>query len=795
MKTINHPHDFVVLGGGLAGVVAAVTAARQGMRTALVQDRPVLGGNASTEIRVPPVGASQCNFAYSRETGLVEELFLNNLHRNPTWSPEGWNLELESLVRNEPNLYLFLNTAVCDVQMNAQRDRLINVKAYGAMAETWHTFYAPYFADCTGDGTVAVLAGAAFRMGVEARSEFEEPMCPDEPTEGTMGMSIQIRTRDAGRPMPFTKPPWVSMELGPDDFGEYRPVCEDFFPDAGGFWWLEWGGELDTVHDTVAIKDELQRITLAVWDYLKNRSPLAEKLATYELEWMGTIPGKRESRRFEGDHILTTLDIDAQARFDDAVAFGGWGFDDHPPAGFYDKVHPSTHQYLRGPHNVPLRSLYSRNIANLYLAGRNISATHYALSCTRVMLTCAQLGEAVGMAAAHSVWHDHDPRRLATGGHIRDIQRDLIRADHHIHALSTLLDHNVAPQAKVTASSVYSDSATTPSWGTDTLRDDRLLQLPVITERLDKIALRVDAEASSVLRYRLCQGPENGSTYPDKQLVQGECPIAAGKDQWIELPIASAIEQPGWHFLILEKNPAVAVHVTESPPGRRWYYRRPQDPIRPNPFCDWTARTLAIGMAKAADADGAKVVVPDWNDHARKFTDISRFLQFAYCFQVTPEQCVYEPSTVVGSHSRPSSVPNLWVSAPSSFEQPQWLDLTWDHPQSIESIQILFDSSLHFHFWQSWQGYPVRSIPSIVRDYRVVVRTAEGAEHVVAQVQGNYQRNRGHLAQMEGAQSLRIEILKTNGLQRAQVYSVRVFTQQPESSGVSSAILDLPVAD
>ena len=435
MKTIHHTHELVVVGGGLAGLCAAVTAARQGVRTALVHDRPVLGGNASIEIRVPPVGATQCNFAYSRETGLIEELFLNNLHHNPTWCPEGWNLELENLVRNEPDLDLFLNHAVCEVAMNSGKDRVESVKAYCSMEETWHVFEARYFADCSGDGVVGSLSGATFRMGVEARSEFDEPMCPDEPTGDTMGMSLHLHARDAGRPMPFTRPKWVDLELSLDDFGPYRPVCEHFFPDTGGFWWLEWGGALDTVHDTTKIKEEVQRITLAVWDYLKNRSTLAGRLATYELDWMGAVPGKRESRRFEGDHILTMNEIDEQAVFEDAVAYGGWGFDHHPPDGFHDKVNPSTHQYLRGPHNVPLRSLYSRNICNLFFAGRNISATHYALSSTRVMLTCAQLGEAVGMAASHAVRSQRDPGSLVTGEAIRAIQRDLFLADHHIHAL------------------------------------------------------------------------------------------------------------------------------------------------------------------------------------------------------------------------------------------------------------------------------------------------------------------------------------------------------------------------
>lgn len=774
LKTITHPYDFVVIGGGLSGLCAAVTAARQGIRTALVQDRPVLGGNASTEIRVPPVGATQCNFAYSRETGLIEELFLNNLSRNPTFCPEGWNLELESLVRNEPKLDLFLNCAVCKVTMNDTGDRVTAISAYCSMEETWHEFQAPYMADCSGDGVVGSLAGAPFRMGVEACSEFDEPMCPDEPNCYTMGMSLHLHARDAKRPMPFTLPAWVGMELSADDFGPYRPVCEHFFPDTGGFWWLEWGGELDSVHDTRKIKDEVQRITLAVWDYLKNRSPLAEKLTHYELDWMGAVPGKRESRRFEGDHILTMNEIDAQAHFEDAVAYGGWGFDHHPPGGFHDKENPSTHQYLRGPHNVPLRSLYSRRISNLFFAGRNISATHYALSSTRVMLTCAQLGEAVGMAASHAVKSKLDPRDLTKGPAVRAIQNDLMLADHHIHALALPVASDIAAQAEVTASSVFSENDLCVSWGVDRLLDDRMLQLPVAGDRLDAISLLVDAEHGTELCYRFHQGPENGSTFPEEQLTRNTIRISKGSSQWIELPINTAIARPGWHFLILEKNQDLCVHVTETPPGKRWYYPRPEDPIRPNPFTKWTSRSLMIGMARAVDADGAGVVAPDWNDHARNFKAESLFLNFAHVCRTTPPQQLYGAEMAVNGHSRPTNAPNLWVSAASSFDETEWISLSWESPRNIAEVQVIFDSSLHFHFWQSWQGYLLRSIPSIIRDYRIIAEHEDGTSTVIAEVSGNYQRNRRHSTAIIGVKRLRVEISATNGITRAQLYAIRV---------------------
>ncbi len=777
MKTIEHNFDFVVAGGGLSGICAAVTAARQGVRTALVQDRPVLGGNASTEIRVPPVGAAQCNFAYSRETGLIEELFLNNLYRNYTWSPEGWNLEMESLVRNEPHLELFLNCAVCEVKTHSAANRVDSIKAYCAMAETWHVFKAPYFADCTGDGVIGSLAGAIYRMGIEARSEFDEPMCGEKPSNEVMGMSVQMHARDAGRPMPFIRPDWIGMELNEGDFGPYRPVCQHFFPDTGGFWWLEWGGALDTVHDTLKIKDEVQKITLAVWDYLKNRSPLAEQLITYELDWMGAVPGKRESRRFEGDHILTMGDIDQQVNFEDAVAYGGWGFDHHPAGGFHDKVNPSTHRYLCGPHNVPLRSLYSRNIRNLFFAGRNISASHYALSNTRVMLTCAQLGEAVGIAAAEAVSCKQLPADLATGEPIHRIQENLMRCDHHLHGFENYIHNNIAPEAKVSASSTFSnaDILNSKSWGMDLLSKPRMLMLPVATPELKSLKLRIDAAKATTLSYAFHQGPKNNSTYPEDLLLERSIVVSQGVGQEIELPLNVVISRPGWHFLIIEPNEHLRIHVAELPVGLRRYYPKPEDPIRPNPFSRWTSRSLPIGMKREVGCQGALLEPNDWSDYAYQFVDISAFLNIAHLCTCIPEQPVYQPSMVTNPYSRPTNMPNLWVSAPSTFEKPEWIELTWDSPRDITGIQVLFDSALHFHFWQCWQGYDTRAIPSIVKDYRIVATLVDGSHAIVADMTDNFQRNCRHTAVLKGVVSLRLEILATNGLERAQVYGIRVF--------------------
>lgn len=740
-----HLYDFVVAGGGLAGISAAVAAAREGLKTALIQDRPVLGGTASKEIRIWPMGARNCNYEYSRETGIIEELLLNNLYTNPTCSAEGWDIVLRSLVKTQPNLDLFLNTCVVGVTMADTAERIASVDAYTTTAETRHVFQAPYFADCTGDGTLGALAGAPFRYGGEGKTEFNESMAHDEPQSYTMGNSMQLVARDAKRPVEFVPPAWVEHKFEIDDFGEFRPVIQEFTRDEGGFWWIEWGGNLDIVHDTEEISDELLKIVYGIWDFLKNRSEIREDIATFELDWVSTIAGKRESRRFEGDYILTQCDIEAQRHFDDAIAYGGWGFDDHPPDGFFDKINPSYHIYHKGPYNIPLRCLYSRTIDNLLFAGRNISASHVALSSTRIMLTCGQLGEAVGVAAAACCQHNITPRGLVETGLVKEVQTQLLHNDHHIMGVPFEDAEELAQHATVTTSSVLPSAIVTQSHERVKLEEGILLQFPVVTQTLASVGVLLDAEEPTTLQYAVHNGPDQHSTFPDEELFAGEISVEAGREQWITLPVDIEIARPGWHFLEVKTNGNIHIHRGKhAPPGVKGYVPRRHDPIRINEFMAWFPES---------DFDAP-----------------------AYCLKLDPVQPVYEPENITSRWSRPTNTPNLWVSAPTDFSQSEWVELRWDQPQQINSVQLLFDSTLDMYITTLWLDYHTRIIPSLVRDYKVQCwNEAAQIWDALVEEQGNFLRNREHDFEPVMTSRLRVEITATNGLERAQVYGVRVY--------------------
>ncbi len=415
--------DIVVVGGGLSGVCAALAAARAGSTVALIQDRSVLGGNSSSEVRMHIVGADHHGGRTdtdSRESGIIEELRLDDAVWNPQRSAASWDLLLYDKVRAESNIRLLLNANCVGVKLgprNAIRAVIVDRPATHDRFEVTGRL----FVDATGDGRVGFEAGAEFRVGRESRREFGESMALEEADGKVLGSSILFTTRKHSSPVAFRKPSWAKTYTACEEL-PYRGHTSSW---EYGYWWVELGGDRDTIRDDEAIRDELLAAALGVWDHIKNsgRHPESENWA---LDWIGFIPGKRESRRLIGDYIMRQQDVEKGETFEDGIAYGGWPLDLHPPEGIYSKEKPNT--AVAVPlYNIPFRSVYSRNIPNLFMAGRNISTSHVAFGSTRVMATCSVVGQAVGIAAALCVKNACIPKELCRG--ITELQQLLLRED------------------------------------------------------------------------------------------------------------------------------------------------------------------------------------------------------------------------------------------------------------------------------------------------------------------------------------------------------------------------------
>jgi len=459
------PYDVAVVGGGPAGIGAALAAARNGCKVALIQDRPVLGGNASSEISVPPMGYIGNPPDRVNVTGIAEEIF----------PVQGWHnfadsQKIERIVRAEKKLALFLNTRATGVEMDG-KDRIKSVVALNVHSGQRMAFAARKFIDCTGHGWVGYYAGAEHRMGQEARAEFGETLAPVEAGNRTMGNSLYkaiIKDHRAGaasadvhsapapaaeKPaadgVPFDCPAWAYQWKKASDFEtaghqrlrEIRRPENFDLPSRGKgrspgnhlngaitySWWIEHGGMHNTIDDAEVIRDELFRITLGMWNYAKNYNPATVDKNKYrELVWVNYVPGVRESRRLVGDYVMSQRDFDEQIVHPDTVAFTDWGIDVHHPEGFWVKGNDAIHVYMGRRASIPYRSLYSKNIENLLMAGRCHSATHVALGGTRVMRPMCATGQAAGTAAAIAERHATTPRGVYEN-HLEQLQQTLLK--------------------------------------------------------------------------------------------------------------------------------------------------------------------------------------------------------------------------------------------------------------------------------------------------------------------------------------------------------------------------------
>lgn len=448
--------EILVAGGGPSGLAAALAAARCGAKVILCQDRPVLGGNGSSEVRMHMVGAdgtgnrSRELELEARESGIIEELRLEACVRNPQRSASMLDLIAYDACRREKNLTLLLNTTVTGAEMEDGRIRA--ARAVRHSTEDSFIISAKTYIDCTGDGRLALEAGARFVAGREGKSEYGESLAQDEADGKTLGSTLLFLARRHDQPMPFVAPPWARK------FSEHDLRLRPHASRAGsapeyGYWWVEWGGQIDTVADNEQIRDELLAIVLGVWDHIKNEGDHGAE--NWALDWFGFLPGKRESRRFFGQYRLTEGDLFSGKRFPDAIAFGGWPIDTHPPEGVdAPDEKPCVHTHLPYLYDIPLRCCVSADVPNLMLAGRLFSATHIAFASTRVMATCAAVGQGVGTAAALAASAEVVPARIAEDTSLLTrIQQQLLRDDAFLIGIRNEDTEDLARCARVSASS------------------------------------------------------------------------------------------------------------------------------------------------------------------------------------------------------------------------------------------------------------------------------------------------------------------------------------------------------
>jgi hypothetical protein len=558
IKQTDFQFDFVVVGGGIAGVCASIAAARRGLTVALIQDRPVLGGNASSEVRLWMLGATSHmgnNNRWAREGGIVDEILVENTFRNKEGNPVLFDMVLIDKVLEEKNISLFLNTIVYDIQKNGDRS-VAAVNAYNSQSETEYVMSGKVFCDASGDGLLAYLAGATYRIGAEEREEFDEKFAPDKEVYGEkLGHTLFFYTKKAPKPVKYIAPNFALTK----EFVEkeiYRVKNPNYFnPMAIGckYWWIEYGGRLDTIHDTEEIKYKLWSVAYGIWDYIKNsgKFPEADDLT---LEWVGLFPGKRESRRFVGPYMINQKDVIEQRTHYDAVTFGGWSIDLHPSDGVFSEKNGCNQWHSKGIYQIPYRCYVTNDLDNVFIAGRLMSASHVAFGSTRVMATSGAGGEVVGTAAAICLEKKWKTVELADKRNIVVLQQALVNAGNYIPQTTLSVDDNLLYKATLSTSSELKLSEIPFEGGQwKSLAQSAAQMLPLPKGDTPLFSVRVKAEEKTELHVELRISSKSFNHTPDVTLAKKTISVDKG-EQAVDVDFDVIIPHDAYAFVCFMKN-------------------------------------------------------------------------------------------------------------------------------------------------------------------------------------------------------------------------------------------------
>lgn len=740
--------DLCITGGGMSGVCTAITAARQGLNVVLIQDRPVLGGNASSEIRLWILGATSHmgnNNRWSREGGVIDEILVENTYRNPEGNPIILDMILLDKVTRESNIRLLLNTNVHEIS-KSDTDIVESVTAFCSQNATQYIISAPLFCDASGDGIVGFLAGAAFRMGAESKEEFGELMAPDESYGDLLGHSLYFYSKDTGQSVKFI-PPAFALDVTKEiprfrNFNSMEHGCK--------LWWVEHGGRLDTVHDTETIKWELWKVIYGVWDYIKNSGKFPES-ETLTLEWVGMVPGKRESRRFEGDYMLSQPDIIEQRIHKDAVAYGGWSIDLHPADGVFSQRDPCNQWHSKGIFQIPYRCLYSKNIKNLFLVGRIASVSHVAFGATRVMATSAYTGQAVGIAALLCHKYGLMPKDLSRDKHIEELQRKLLMTGQYIPGLTLRDKDDLIQEARLTATSSLKFKGfdrTKLLWKKLAVSAAELL--PFAAGYIPKVSVPIRSVRNTALTVKLYASSKAGNFTPDLTLAEKSISLAAGARE-LEIDFETEIDKSMYVFIAFMENPDVELGYSEQ---------RLTGIL--SVFNGVNKKVSNYGKQTAPEHSGV--------DSFEFWCPQRRPGGQNLAIRLSREVSLFGVDNIKNGVDRPSTLVNAWVADPDDTN-PE-VSIKWDTIQKIKRIEFCFDTDFDHAMESVLMTHPETVMPFCVRQFSV----EDNEGNLLFQKDDNYQaRNVILLPEPVMTKHLKLRLSHPSSDIPASIFAVRCY--------------------
>ncbi len=738
LPVYNSNFDFVVCGAGMPGIVAALGAARLGLKTALINDRGVLGGNAGPEVRIHICGAngtSEFNM-YADEGGILGELLIENRHKNPQGNVYLWHDVLLDAVLKEENLTLFLNTYIDTVNLNEEESVILSVEGTQSGSEKRHVISGNMFVDDTGDGTVGYLSGAEFMYGRESSDTWGESIAPNKQDDGVLLSSMSFYSKDFHRNVTYTMPTYAQDIM--EEFKAALPTREipDRIPldaryDGYRFqWYYETGAGKHQTFDNEQIRLEHAKLVSNIWDRIKNHSDFDAN--RFDLEYVSPVLGKRESRRIVGEYILKQQDIALQNDYDDCIGHGGWSIDLHSAGGFYAGDLINKHYYLRGVYKLPYRVCVSRDIKNLFLASRSASFSHVALGTARVMGTLCMLGQASGMAAVLCKKYGISPSEVGEK-YISELQQMLQQGDQFVFEKKN--ENPLLKNAEIIAESNF-DGCLSHTDRYKKLTNTFGVSLPTEknTESFNFFAI---SDADCEISYSVFASTKKENYGPEKLLFKSSVPIKKNEKQSFSVYLNDECRTLERIFISFEKNEAISIEVTED---------------RINGY-------IAFEMSKNIDDTYFDILTLETKKHL-----------WLLCNElpvVNMKSTVYSAKNIINGYIRNYGNPNLWMS---NDDSPQSISLSFSSPVSIGGIALTFDSlSENLRYDNLETYYELNICDTIVKEYEIFV-VESGRERMICSISDNYKKVNRHIFDATQCDSIRIYFKKTNGSKRFALY-------------------------
>ena len=781
-ERIEKTYDFVVTGGGFTGICCAIMAARQGLKTALITNRGFIGGNSGAEVRCPVDGADGeqlFNFS-SRETGLIEEIRLENLHVNRDGNSYRWDMVLMDFIAAEKNLDLYLNTCIDRVDTEdmppgyirdaketasgkpAKPGRITEISGVQTTSEKRFIFRAPLFADNTGDGTLAYLSGCTCREGAESRETYGEKIAGEKATGDVLLGTLTYTAKKLDHPVEFTAPA-SAFDMEESGCLEHREIPAEMFERF--VWFYETGYGMDQAGDSEEVAAEHRRLLYSIWDHIK-KHPEQYGAENYDFEYIAPYVGKRESRRVLGLKTLTEKDVYYQSEQEDACGYGGWAIDLHSPKGFYGTDPENWWVYLRGIYPIPLGCAIAKDCENLFVIGRCFSVSHVALGSARLNATLATVGQAVGIAAKICAEEGITPHAFGKK-EIEELHRRQWKADQTVIGYKNEDASDLALTAAVTATGEKAFAMETPErfFRAETVYGQSMPVKPELKKL--QFAYRAPKDVKLEVAVYRSEKPQN---YGPEQLLKTfrlDLP-ATGEEtsagySWFTLDLSDLKLEEEFLFIRFDgtANPELELAAGgERLPGVAAIMQKPNrlpnimdyETLKPLPY-EWMKLGLPLKLRKYSTASQPNI-------------------NCAFCFRTEPALSFYGAENVKNGYLRQYRQPNAWVADGAEGQE---LTLTLTEPAVLTDLVVTMDSNLNFRV-RNVKPYTFNAIAELIRDYDVSYRDACSGEWILQkQVRGNYQRV-NHIGMGSAfASAVKITVHATNGCPDASIINISLY--------------------